>query len=267
MSKYLGRDDAPFDESLWEKIDKTVAGAARSQLAGRRLLHVDGPHGLGLKFLPGKEEEVAEGGGVSILASSPVPIANLSTGFRLPRRDLAATESNGAPLDLSPAAQAAVACARQEDDLIFQGNKALGADGLLTAKGVQSVKLGDWSGVGVAADDVIKAMTKLDQAGFHGPYSLALAPDRFNQLYRRYQQGNMSEMDHVRQMITEGVIKAPAIQSGGLVIASGRQYASIALGQDLMTGFIGPADQDYEFTVSETVALMLLCPEAVCVLK
>ena len=34
-----------------------------------------------------------------------------------------------------------------------------------------------------------------------------------------------------------------------------------------MTGFVGPTGADYEFTVSESVALRLLYPAAVCVLK
>ena len=36
-------------------------------------------------------------------------------------------------------------------------------------------------------------LTKLDAAGFHGPYSLALAPAQYNLLLRRYPQGDGSE--------------------------------------------------------------------------
>jgi uncharacterized linocin/CFP29 family protein len=116
-------------------------------------------------------------------------------------------------------------------------------------------------------DDVIQAATKLDEAGFHGPYALALTPSRYNLLFRRYRQGNVTELEHVRSLVTEGVIKAPAIRSGGVLLASGRQYASIVLGQDLKTGFVGPSGTEYEFTVSESVALRLLQPTAVCVLQ
>jgi len=52
-----------------------------------------------------------------------------------------------------------------------------------------------------------------------------------------------------------------------VLIASGRQFATIVLGQDLAPGFVGPAGRSYEFTVSESLALRLLVPEAVCVLK
>nr|HID14514.1 hypothetical protein [Anaerolineae bacterium] len=52
-------------------------------------------------------------------------------------------------------------------------------------------------------------MTILDGAGFHGPYCLALAPDRYNLLLRRYPQGTVSELEHVKTMVTDGVFKAP----------------------------------------------------------
>jgi hypothetical protein len=57
------------------------------------------------------------------------------------------------------------------------------------------------------------------------------------------------------------------VKSGGALLASGRQYASIVVGQDLVTGFVGPAENGYEFTVGETIALRLAVPQAVCVLK
>jgi uncharacterized linocin/CFP29 family protein len=185
----------------------------------------------------------------------------------LAARDIAAFEQQSLPLDLGAAVRAAIGCAHKEDSLLLYGSKALGLDGLLAAKGVQSAKLKPWEQVGIAAEDIIAAVTRLDASGFHGPYTLGLAPDRFNLLYRRYPQGDAAELEHVRTIVTEGVVKVPAIRSGGVLLASGRPYASIVLGQDLMAGFIGPADGGYEFAVSETLALRLLQPMAVCVLQ
>jgi hypothetical protein len=34
-----------------------------------------------------------------------------------------------------------------------------------------------------------------------------------------------------------------------------------------MAGFVGPAASVYEFTVSETIALSITVPQAICVLK
>jgi uncharacterized linocin/CFP29 family protein len=157
--------------------------------------------------------------------------------------------------------------ASKADALVFYGSKELGVDGQLSAKGVQSAKLKSWAQVGQAVDDVIAAVTMLDDAGFHGPYSLALAPALYNLLFRRYPQGSQTEMDHMKSVITDGIVKAADIEEGGVVLASGKQFASIVVGQDLATGFVGPADGGYQFMVSESLALHLAVPEAVAVLR
>lgn len=266
---HLHRDDAPFSSRIWEALDATVTGAATGQLAARRLLHAEGPFGLGLKAIPAADapEPETEAGKASVSAAAAVPLALIRSKFVLPVRDIVAFETAGTLLDLRAAARAAIACARQEDDILFYGSRQLGTEGLLSAKGAQSVKLSPWTEVGKAADDVIKAVTRLDEAGYHGPYSLALAPALYNLLLRRYPQGDQTEMDHVRQIVTDGVVKAPAIKEGGVLLAAGRWFASIVLGQDMVTSFIGPAGADYEFLVCESLALRLSEPTAVCVLK
>ena len=265
----MQREDAPFSGKVWEKIDEAVVNSAKAQLAGRRLLHIEGPYGLGLKSLPGSDQaaEGASAVGASLAVSRALPVVAIRSEFALAARDVAAFEETGMPLDVVGAASAAIACARQEDDLIFYGSKSLGVEGLLTAKGTLSVKLNPWGEVGKAADDIIQAVTKLDSAGFHGPYSLALAPDMYNLLLRRYPQGDSTEMEHLRQIVTDGIVKAPALSGGSVLLASGAQFAAIVVGQDLAAGFVGPSNGGYEFTVSESVTLRLLQASSVCVLR
>jgi uncharacterized linocin/CFP29 family protein len=267
--KYLHRADAPFGDKVWEKIDETVVAVAKGQLCGRRLMHTQGPYGLGLKVLPSGDKTVDEktAGEAKMSASCVTPLAMIRSEFTLPVRDIASFEQSGLPLDLGNAAKAAIDCSRQEDNLIFNGSKSLSLKGLLNIEGANSMKLKSWDGVGTAADDIIKAITLLDNTGFHEPYSLALAPKLYNLLFRRYTQGNATELEHVRQIITDGVFKAPTIQAGGLLLSTSGPFANIVLGQDLMTGFVGPASGEYEFVVSESLALWLTQPEAICVLK
>lgn len=266
---FLNREDAPLSAKVWDAIDAAVVGAAKSQLSARRILSVEGPYGLGMKMLPGNDEGVQEKAvseKVCLAAASAVPLVAIQGGFRLAGRDVAAFETSGLPLNLGEAAAAAIACARQEDALLFNGLKSPALQGLLTAKGALHSALKPWEKVGAAAQDVIEAVGKLDAAGLHGPYALALAPERFNLLYRLYPEGRLTELEHIKAIVTDGVIKAPGL-TGGVLIATGKQFASIVLGQDLTAGFVGPQGTDYEFTLSETVALRLLQPAAVCVLK
>lgn len=260
-NKYLGRDGAPFGEEIWAVMDAIMVEAAKAQLAGRRLLPLEGPYGLGLKAIPLPDAEVVSG----MFVSQLLPLVYLTEEFEIPLRDLAAYEREGLAFNAQPIAQAAIACARREDELLFHG--AAGLPGLLTAPGVQKAKLSDWSPVGAAMDDLIRAVTALDEAGFHGPYALGLAPTRYNLLFRRYPDGSMTEREHVQTLVTAGLVKVPILKDGGVLLAVGRQYASIVLGQDMTIGFIGPDEEGLEFSISESLALYLRAPASVCVLE
>lgn len=256
---YLGRKEAPVSAETWKLLDATMIEAAKSQISGRRLISIEGPFGFGLKTIPLSDCEIAEG----ITSSPAVPVNLLTTTFFLNKRDLAAGGKDPI-LDLDPVAFAAIACARKEDSVIFSGIQD--TPGLLGAEGSESLALTKWDKVGMAADQVISAVTKLDDAGFHGPYCMGLAPARYNLLMRRYPQGDGTELDHIRTILGGDVVKAPVLQKGGVLLASGRQYCSIVLGQDMSIGFNGPAGDAYEFSISESLALLIRAPEAICVL-
>ena len=179
---------------------------------------------------------------------------------------MAAAEERDNPLDLAQVANAAIACARLEEAVIFQGDKALGIEGLLTVSDASRVKLGDWSKVGQPIEDLIKAVDALGGAGFPGPYAAALAPAPFNALFRVYEDSNLTQMEHVRQMITAGLAKAPTLPSGGLVSAAGKQFASILLAQDMTPAYVGPAGPNYAFVVLESLCARIPVPQAICVL-
>ena len=52
MSDYLMRDDAPFSEKEWAKLDELVVDVARKLLVGRRFIHLTGPLGVGVQTVP-----------------------------------------------------------------------------------------------------------------------------------------------------------------------------------------------------------------------
>ena len=259
--KYLAREDAPFGSEIWGKLDTAMVQAVKQQLSRRRLLEIEGPFGFGLKSIPLADVQSDDG----LKFSQTQPLVWIQRDFELGTRDLANYEREKISLNVTPVMEAARACAELEDKLIFEGTDD--APGLLTADGTQTLALSAWDEVGAAGSDLIKAITMLDDAGYHGPYTLALAPKNYNLLLRLYERGNRSELEHIKMMVTDGIVKAPVLESGGVLMASGRQYASIVLGQDLSLGFIGPAGDKVEFFLTESVALRVRVPEAICVLK
>ncbi len=258
---FLGREDAPLSGKLWGLLDSTMLGIARGELAGRKLLEVDGPYGLGLKSVPLADEEVEDG----VFVSSGLPVTVLQRTFSLNMRDLAAFEREPSSLDLRPLVEATLDVVRKEDEIVFKGSTR--TTGLMTGAGVVNAGLSDWSEVGAAERDVVGAVSAMDSVGMHGPYALALGPQRYNLLLRRFETAAVSELDVVRAIATAGVIKAPALEDGGVLVQAGKEFAHIIVGQDLSLGFIGPSGGGrLEFSVSESLAVRILVPQAVCVL-
>lgn len=268
-SKYLHREDAQFGKALWDKLDETIVSTAKARLTGRRLLPVDGPYGPGIKAIGITEQNVAgtlsDRVRVHIACLQPVPV--IESSFTLSMRDIAAFENNGDILDLKAAAEAALHCADQEDAFVFGGVKEAAMEGLLNARGVQKNKLSDWKDTGSAVNNILDAVNKLDKAGFRGPYAMAIPPPRFNLLLRRYPDGNQTELEHLRQIITEGIVKSSALVSEAVIVTAVKEFAAIVVGQDLTTALAGQHGRDYEFVAFETVALRLSEPTSVCVLQ
>jgi uncharacterized linocin/CFP29 family protein len=257
---YLGREDAPLTPETWSVLDSAMIESAKSQLAGRRIIGIEGPFGLGLKVIPLSDCEVEDG----ITSGRFMPVNLITTTFTLSKRDLASWERDRIVMDLGPVVCAAMACAKKEDNIIFNGTPD--NPGLLGVEGSGSITLSKWDKVGVAADQVIGAITRMDDAGFHGRFCMALAPALYNLLLRRYPQGDGTELDHIRSILDGDVIKAPVLKKGGILLASGQQNCSIVIGQDMSIGYNGPSGSSLEFSISESLALMIRAPEAVCIL-
>ncbi|HCZ07103.1 MAG: hypothetical protein PWP37_98 [Thermotogota bacterium] len=258
-NKFLMREDAPFSQKFWQLIDETVLKVAKSHLTGRKIISVKGPFGLGMKHLSLGEEEIEPG----LSAGKVIPLFQIFRSFTLSRRDIASYEKESVQLELGPLVNAIVECCKLEDRVVFHG---VNSHGLINTPGVLSSEINKWDNVGQAVSDIIKAITKLDEAGFHGPYLLALSPDRYNLLFRRYDSGNQTELEHLSMMV-KGIYKAPALKNCGLLLNDSDVYTSIILGQDLTVGFIGPVEDRFEFSISETLALLVNEPSSICVLK
>ena len=259
-SKYLAREEAPIECDTWKMLEAAMVEVARSVLAGRRLLDVEGPYGFGLKSMPLEDVELQQ----DLFASAALPVPSIQVGFMLGKRDLAAYERDGLPPNLKPLIDATIRAAELEDTLILKGASHLW--GLLSVKGSKTQSLSPWSELGDAAGDIINAVTALDSAGYHGPYVVALAPTRYNLLLRRHPAGNLSELEHLQTIATAGVFKAPVLEKGGLIFNTGRIYASVVLGQDMSIAFIGPTKENLEFAIVESLALVVRRPGAICAL-
>lgn len=261
---YLDREAAPFGAEVWTRIDETVVGTARTQLTGRRLLELEGPHGLGLKSIAGPDEDLFCDVEAAVCLSPVTPVPTIKHSFTLPMRDVANYETTGVVFNVRAISVAAMAVARREDDLIFNGLPDRGLSGLLNVPDSATISLQEWSEPGRAFDNIMEAVNVLDDAGLRGPYALALSPPLYNTLFRLYPNGGPTEMEQIAMMVTGGIIRSPVIENGGVLIAVGRQFLSLVVGQDLVTAYVGPQCGEFEFCLMESAVLKVSLPQAVC---
>lgn len=166
-------------------------------------------------------------------------------------------------MDLAPVEDAAEAVAAREEEILYYGQADFGLAGLLSDDGRGRHTTGDWSDLDQVLNDVLAAVTKLDDAGFRGPYALVLAPALYNGLFRRYPGTELVQLQHLRRLCEEGIHKA-SIEGGVLVDPLA---GVLVVGQDLMTGYAGQDGIHYELYLSESIVLRLDEPKAICTIE
>lgn len=276
---FLDRKSAPLTAEEWIRLDQAVVNTARSMLIGRRVVEIIGPLGSGIYSIPysifggktatgidmvGENEDFV----VEPARRATINLPMLYKDFKIMWRDVEGDRHLGLPLDVSSAAVAANYVAVQEDNLIFNGNKELGHEGLFNAKGRLTVKGGNWEESGVALAEVVKAAGALSEAGHYGPYAMVVSPALYGKMVRVYGNTGMLELDQVKALISGGVYYSNVIGGNkAVVLATGTQNMNLAIGQDMATAYTGAANMNHMFRVLETAALLIRRPDAICTIE
>ena len=248
---------------LMNRIEESAVSAAREILSGRRIIDVEGPYGVALTTVEvGNDDRCREPGPeeASAVVSRALSVPMIYRRFVISKRRIAAFQETGQPLNLKVAEDAAQAVAAREEEFIYQGQPDFHLGGLLTVEGRQNVKAGNWDNVDEVLGDVITAVNVLDGKGYRGPYGLALAPELYNSLFRRYAGSDLLQIEHLKRLCTRGIVKAAI--AGCVLVA--RDVGSIVLGQDLQVGHLMSDAGHENFAVSESLILKIEAPDAIC---
>lgn len=262
----LLRDDAPLSDDQWAALDEAVNSTASTHLIGRRLLPVYGPLGAGIPSVPMsnlQDDELIQTGEMNM-----VQLHELKRDFLLKWRDLEMSGRMGMPVDYAPASAAAQAVARMEDEMIFQGCEDTNAAGLLNADGIHEIGGSDWAEAGNLFNDVVNATGVLGEAGYPGPYAVAVSPAIRAQAHRPVGRGVRLEISSIEGVAEKGVFASPALSSDQMVVmATGAQNADLAIGQDIKTAYMGNEELHHLFRVMETLALRIKRPDSIAVVS
>jgi uncharacterized linocin/CFP29 family protein len=278
MDKLRKFPDSPLTSEEWRQLDETVVEMARRQLVGRRFLDIYGPLGEGIQAITNDIYDESRFGGLNLLGESlelsqpnrrvSLTIPILYKDFVLYWRDISQARTLGMPLDLSAAANAAAGCALMEDDLIFNGSPQFDLPGVMNAKGRLTHLKSDWMESGNAFADIVEARNKLLKMGHSGPYALVVSPELYSLLHRVHKGTNVLEIEHVRNLVTDGVFQSPTIRGrAGVLVATGRHNLDLTIAEDFDTAFLGDEQMNSLFRVYECAVLRIKRPSAICTLE
>jgi uncharacterized linocin/CFP29 family protein len=278
MDKLRKYPDSPLTHEEWNQMDETIVDMARRQLVGRRFIDIYGPLGEGIQTITNDVYDESRFGGLSLRGESlemtqpsrrvSMTIPILYKDFMLYWRDVAQARTLGMPLDMSAAANAAAGCALMEDDLIFNGAEEFDLPGLMNVKGRLTHLKSDWMESGNAFADIVEARNKLLKMGHSGPYALVVSPELYSLLHRVHKGTNVLEIEHVRNLVTDGVYQSPTIKGrSGVLVATGRHNMDLAIAEDFDSAFLGDEQMNSLFRVYECVVLRIKRPSAICTLE
>lgn len=155
-----------------------------------------------------------------------------------------------------------------EDQMIFHGSKEFDIPGLMNVKGRSTHLIGNWYESGNAFQDVVEARNKLLEMKHNGPFALVLSPELYSLLHRVHKDTNVLEIEHVRELVTDGVFQSPVLKGKtGVLVNTGRNNLDLAVSEDFDTAYLGEEGMNHPFRVYETVVLRIKRPSAICTLE
>lgn len=278
MSKVSRFPDSPLKEKEWDKLDETVVENARRNLIGRRFIDIYGPIGQGIQSIINDIYEEPSYGkidihGDSLEVTSPKRRVNLTIpllykDFQLFWRDVDQARTLDINIDFSTASNAAQQLSLLEDNLIFNGSEEFDISGLMNTKGRLTHIRNDWMKSGNAFKDVVEARNKLLQMGHTGPYALVLSPELYALLHRVHEGTHVLEIEHVRELVTDGVYQSPVIKgNAGVLVATGQHNLDLAISEDFDSAYMDTENMNYLFRVYECIVPRIKRPSAICTLE
>ncbi len=243
----LKQNLAPIPSEGWEEINERAIEVITSQLSARRVLYVDGPHGILKNSVShGRLNSVikTEDGEVSAALYDVLPLLESRITFDLSRWELDNVLRGEKDVALDTLEAAAKKLALFEEDAIYNGNKKANIKGLNQVAG-KRIKVGN------DPNDILKALSQavtiLNDAYTQKPYDLVVSDQFLDRLNQMYQGGLLRKS--VLAIIGGDIVRSRVID-GAFLVPRNHEDLELTIGQDYSVG--------YEYHDADKVHLFLM---------
>jgi uncharacterized linocin/CFP29 family protein len=260
----LHRELAPISDAAWAQIEEETTRTLKRYLAGRRVVDVPTPAGIGLpavstghllSIAPPAEDILARQREVKALVELRAP-------FELTREAIDDVERGSEDSDWQPAKDAARKIAFAEDRAIFNGYREANIQGI--REGTSNPVMTLPADVRDYPDAVAQALSQLRLVGVNGPYSVLLGAKSYTELAETRDHG-YPVLEHVKRIVDGNIIWAPAIEGAFVLTTRGGDF-ELNIGQDVSIGYLSHTDAVVRLYLQETFTFRVLTSEASVVL-
>jgi uncharacterized linocin/CFP29 family protein len=263
---HLLRELSPIPGVAWSEIEAEARRTIEGTLAGRRLIELSGPHGLGYAAVNvGRTERISvpplEGTEASLRQVQP--LIEVRVPFELDRGEIDAIERGATDPDLDAVVAAARQAALVEDGAVFEGYPAAGIAGIAQSTAHPILRITDEYEKYPAA--VAQALNLLRTAGVKGPYAVALGSRCYEGLSEQTSHG-YPVMQHVRRLVDGPIVWAPAV-NGAVVLSQRGGDHELTIGEDFSIGYLSHTATTVRLYIEESFTFRVLSPEAHVVLR
>jgi uncharacterized linocin/CFP29 family protein len=247
----LHRELAPISDAAWADLEEEATRTLKRYLAGRRVVDVHGPGGVGLSAVgTGHLKTIAApGDGILARQRDVKALVEFRVPFELDRQQIDDVERGSNDSDWQPAKDAAQKIAYAEDRAIFEGYAAAGIAGI--RQGTSNPVMTLPADVRRYADAIEQALSQLRLVGVNGPYSVLLGADAYTALAETSDNG-YPVLEHVKKLVKDEIIWAPAVAGAFVLTMRGGDF-DLHIGQDVSIGYLSHTDSIVRLYLQETL--------------
>ena len=254
----LKRELAPIVSQAWAEIDRRAQQVLKLNLAARKLVDLDGPHGWAHAAINlGRVVDLpsAPASGVHGALRAVQPLVELRSPFSLSLAELDAAARGANDIDVDPVVEAAERIAEAEDHAVFNGYGDAGIEGIIEASPHAPIAMPDSAMQYPQA--ILQALEVLREAGIDGPYALALGSHCFKQISLATEAGYPIRKRIEQQILERPVLWAPSVPGAVLLSVRGGDFV-LTIGADLSIGYAGHDRQNVELYLVESLTFHVL---------
>jgi len=263
----LKRQLAPITSEAWQQIDDEAKRVLALHLAGRKLVDFSGPHGWGLGGVnTGRLQRIAKGpvADVGHAIREVVPLVELRAPITLPIMELDYAARGANDLDLDAVIETAENIAHSEDGAIWHGFADGKIEGIIPASPHKPIDVGSAQGWPRA---IVEAKEVLRIAGVNGPYALAAGIEAYDELVAADDEGYPLRKRIEKNIIDGGIVWAPALRGGAVLMSTRGGDYELTVGQDLSIGYAGASRDEVELYITESFTFRVLEDKAAIFLR